>query len=58
MVKRQKTSWKKEKQKYKAYFKGETSIITIEMLTRDIIKRCKLPDAIEFRKNQDIITTI
>ena len=51
MVKRQKTSWKKEKQKYKAYFKGETSIITIEMLTRDIIKRCKLPDAIEFRKN-------
>ena len=48
--------WKKkditeeEKQKYKAFFEGERSIFIIEKLTRDIIKRCKLPEAIELRK--------
>ena len=40
----------KEKQKYKAYFKGETGIFIIEKLTRDIIERCKLPEPIELRK--------
>ena len=30
-----------EKQKYKAYFRGETGIFIIEKLTRDIIERCK-----------------
>ena len=40
----------KEKQKYKAYFKGETGIFIIEKLTRVITERCKLPEAIEFRK--------
>ena len=39
-----------EKQKYKAYFKGETGIFVIEKLTRDIIERCKLPETIELRK--------
>ena len=39
-----------EKQKYKAYFKGETCIFIIDKLTRDIIERCKLPEAIELRK--------
>ena len=47
-----------EKEKYKALFKGEIGIFVIEKLTRHIIERCKLPEAIELRKNQDIITTM
>ena len=47
---KKKTIMEKEKQKYKAYFKGETGIFIIEKLTRDIIERCKLPEAIELRK--------
>ena len=39
-----------EKQKYKVFFEGETGIFIIEKLTRDIIERCKLPEAIELRK--------
>ena len=39
-----------EKQKYKAFFEGETGIFIIEKLTRDIIEHCKLPEAIELRK--------
>ena len=39
-----------EKQKYKAYFEGETGIFIIEKLTPDIIKRCKLLEAIELKK--------
>ena len=35
-----------EKEKYKAFFEGETGIFIIEKLTRDIIERCKLPEAI------------
>ena len=48
--------WKKkditeeEKQKCKAFFEGERGIFIIEKLTRDIIKRCILPEAIELRK--------
>ena len=41
---------KEEKQKYKAYFEGETCIFIIEKLTRDIIERCRVPEAIELRK--------
>ena len=48
--KKTKTITEKEKQKYKAFFEGETSIFIIEKLTRDIIERCKLPEAIELRK--------
>ena len=48
---------KEKKEKQKAFFEGETLIFIIEKLTRDIIERCKLPEAIELRKNQDIITT-
>ena len=48
-----------EKQKYKAFFKGEEGVFIIEKLARDIIERCKLPKAIEPRKklgyNQDDI---
>ena len=40
----------KEKQNYKAFFENETGIFIIEKLTRDIIERCKLPEAIELRK--------
>ena len=40
-----------EKQKYKAFFKGETGIFFIEKLTCDIIEHCKLPESIELRKN-------
>ena len=39
-----------EKEKYKAFFKNEKGIFIIEKLTRDIIERCKLPEAIELRK--------
>ena len=49
MAKKQKTL-KEEKQKYKGFFEGETVIFIIEKLTRDIIERCKLPEAIELRK--------
>ena len=50
MAKKQKNITEKEKQKYKAYFKGETGIFNIEKLTRDIIEPCKLPEATELRK--------
>ena len=40
----------KEKQKYKAYFKGETGIFIIEKLTRVIIERCQFPENIELTK--------
>ena len=39
-----------EKEKYKTFFEVETGIFIIEKLTRDIIERCKLPEAIELRK--------
>ena len=42
---------KEEKQKYKAFFKGETGIFIIEKLTRNITECCKLPESIEFRKS-------
>ena len=41
---------KEEKEKYKAFFEGETGILIIEKLTRDIIEHCKLPESIELRK--------
>ena len=41
---------KEEKEKYKAFFEDEKGIFIIEKLTRDIIERCKLPEAIELRK--------
>ena len=41
---------KEEKEKYKAFFEDEKGIFVIEKLTRDIIERCKLPEAIELRK--------
>ena len=48
-----------EKQKYKAFFKGEEGAFIIEKLARDIIERCKSPKALELRKklgyNQDDI---
>ena len=50
MAKKQKNITGKEKQKYKAYFKDETGIFIIEKLTRDIVERCRLPEAIELRK--------
>ena len=48
--KKKKDITKEEKEKYKAFFEGETGIFIIERLTRDIIERCKLPEAIELRK--------
>ena len=41
---------KEKKEKYKAFFEGEEGVFIIEKLTHDIIKRCKLPKAIELRK--------
>ena len=39
-----------EEEKYKAFFEGEAGIFITEKLTRDIIELCKLPEAIELRK--------
>ena len=50
MAKRPKNITDKEKQKYKAYFEGETGLFIIKKLTRDITERCKLPEAMELRK--------
>ena len=50
MAKRPKNITQEEKQKYKAYFEGETGIFIIKKLTRDITERCKLPEAMELRK--------
>ena len=50
MVKKIKDITKEEKEKYKAFFEDEKGIFVIEKLTRDIIERCKLPEAIELRK--------
>ena len=48
--KKTKNITEEEKQNCKAFFEGETGIFIIEKLTHDIIKRCKLPEAIELRK--------
>ena len=48
--KKTKNITEKEKEKYKAFIEGETGIFIIEKLTRDVIQRCKLPEAIELRK--------
>ena len=50
VVKKTKDITEEEKQKHKAFFEGETGIFVIEKLTRDIIERCKLPEAIQLRK--------
>ena len=57
LKKNQKVLWQKtknitekEKQKYKAHFKSETGIFIIEKLTRDLIERFKLPEAIELSR--------
>ena len=41
---------KGEKEKYKAFFEGKTSVFIIEKLDRDVIERCESPKAIELRK--------
>ena len=46
-----------EKEKCKTFFKVEKDIFIIEKFTHDITECCKLPEAIELRKKQDIITT-
>ena len=48
--KRTKDITEEEKAKYKAFFKGHTSIFINEKLTGDIIERSKLQEAIELRK--------
>ena len=50
MWKKTKDITEEEKEKYKTFFEVETGIFIIEKLTRDIIERCKLPEAIELRK--------
>ena len=50
MAKRPKNVTQEEKQKYKAYFEGETGIFIIKKLMRDITERFKLPEAMELRK--------
>ena len=48
--KKEKDITDEEKEIYKAFFEGEKGIFIIEKLTRDITKRCKLPESIELRK--------
>ena len=50
MAKKTKNISEEEKQKYKAYFQSEKDTFIIEKLTRDIIERYILPEAIELRK--------
>ena len=50
MAKKPKNISEEEKQKYKAYFEGKKGVFIIEKLTRDVIERCKLPEAIELKK--------
>ena len=49
-VKKAKDITEEEKEKYKAFFEGETVIFIIEKRTRDIIESYKLSKAIELRK--------
>ena len=48
--KKTKAITEEEKEKYKAFFKGEKVIFNIEKLTRDKTEHCKLPEAIKLRK--------
>ena len=48
--KKNKKTLKEKNKNIKDFFEGETGIFIIEKLTRDIIERCKLPEAIELRK--------
>ena len=48
--KRAKDLTEEVKQKHRAFFAGEAGIFIIEKLTRDIMKHCNLPGAIELRK--------
>ena len=50
MEKKTKDITEEEKQKYKAFFEGETGIFIIEKLTRDIMELWKLPEATELRE--------
>ena len=47
-----------KKQIYKAFFKGEEGIFIIGKLTRDVIKRCKLPKTIDLREETSIAEKI
>ena len=38
---------KEEKEQHKCYFENKKGVFIIEKLDRDIIERCKLPEAIE-----------
>ena len=49
-MEKNKRHYRRRKKIYKAFFEGEAGIFIIEKLTRDIIERCKLPEAIELRK--------
>ena len=47
---KKKKTLQKKKTKKKAFFEGEEGVFIIEKLARDIIERCKLLKAIEFRQ--------
>ena len=53
MEKKTKDITEEEKEKYKAFFEGETDIFIIEKLIRDIIEHCKLPEAIEITRRHN-----
>ena len=48
--KKKKKNSEEEKQKYKANIESEKGLFIIEILMRDVIERCKLPQAIELKK--------
>ena len=61
MLKRIKKYYSKteeQKQKYKSFFEGKNVVFIPENVSCDIIKRFKLPEAINFRKNWSTITMI
>ena len=47
---KKKTITREEKEKYKGTFESEEGVFIIAKLSCDIIERCRLPEAIEVRK--------
>ena len=45
-----KSNSEEKKQKYKAYFEGQTGIFIIKKILRDIMQRRRVPETIELRK--------
>ena len=50
MVKKRKGITEEEMRRYKTFFEGKKGVFIIEKVAIDVIEKCKLPKAIDFRK--------